>query len=137
MKNETSNAAAQSLREAGNRQFAAKDFSASFDSYTKSILSCPVENPEEKSLAHANRSAALYHLELYEDCLIDIEAAIENNYPENLTPKLLLRKAKALKKLDLSEDSIAVLEKLESAMENMNLTEKSMKCLTQSINLLP
>lgn len=125
LKREISLSSAKNLREAGNRLFAARDFSTCVETYSQSILSCPAENPEESSLAHANRSAALFQLELYDDCIRDIETALENSYPANFVPKLLLRKVKSLKKLGMSEDSEVVMRDLEVAMENMLSADKS------------
>jgi len=38
-------------------------------------------------------------MNLYEDCLKDIDRAISHNYPDNLKYKLLARKARCLKYL--------------------------------------
>ena len=80
------------------------------ETYTQSILSCPEENEVEQSLALANRSAALFQLELYEDCLEDIKMAISKKYPSHLLPKILVRKIKSLKKLGIVEDLPTTLE---------------------------
>jgi hypothetical protein len=124
VKRERSDEATKFFREVGNRQFSLKDYSTCIETYTQSILSCPEENDVEQSLALANRSAALFQLELYEDCLKDIKMAISKKYPSHLLPKILVRKIKTLKKLGIVEDLPTTLEELESAMKHMQMTEK-------------
>ena len=50
-------------------------------------------NNEELSLALANRSAALFHLKKYRECLADIDLALQYGYPAKSRPKLILRKS--------------------------------------------
>ncbi|XP_068913816.1 SET and MYND domain-containing protein 4-like [Tenebrio molitor] len=45
--------------------------------------------------AYAHRSAVLFKLEQYEDCIADIDRAFANNCPEELRASLKLRKTKA------------------------------------------
>jgi tetratricopeptide (TPR) repeat protein len=100
IKREQSDEATKYFREVGNRQFSLKDYSSCIETYTQSILSCPEESEVEKSLALANCSAALFQLELYEDCLEDIKLAIKTNYPSHLLPKLSFnQKNKIAKKI--------------------------------------
>lgn len=116
--------ATKHLREAGNRQFSLKDYAACVETYTQSILSCPNETETELSLAHANRSAALFQLELYEDCIKDISVSISKKYPSHLLPKVLLRKAKCFRKLNMLQESYLALKDLEESMKNLQLSEK-------------
>ncbi|KAK4011584.1 hypothetical protein OUZ56_020702 [Daphnia magna] len=99
VKRQRSLEAAKCFRETGNRQFSLKDYTACIEMYSQSILSCPVENEVELSLALANHSAALFQLDLFEDCLQDIRVALTKNYPSHLLPKILTRKIKSLQKL--------------------------------------
>lgn len=48
---------------------------------------------EELSIVYANRSAALYHMEDYDQTLRDISLAMQN-YPKHLAHKLHERKAR-------------------------------------------
>ncbi|KAG9351621.1 hypothetical protein JZ751_022872 [Albula glossodonta] len=54
---------------------------------------------EELSLCLANRSAALFHLCLYQECLQDISWALDQGYPIHLQQKLLNRRAQCLNRL--------------------------------------
>jgi tetratricopeptide (TPR) repeat protein len=46
-----------------------------------------------------NRSAALYNMRRYEDCLVDIENAIANDYDSKKIYKILLRKTRCMQLL--------------------------------------
>ena len=112
-------------RQEGNHFFSLKDYISCIKIYTLSINTCPPECSEEISLAYANRSAALFHIELYEDCIADIEMALKTSYPLKLYPKVLLRKAKCLQKLGEKECFQSTVEHLESAMKVLQIGEQS------------
>ncbi|XP_045027632.1 SET and MYND domain-containing protein 4-like isoform X1 [Daphnia magna] len=125
VKRQRSLEAAKCFRETGNRQFSLKDYTACIEMYSQSILSCPVENEVELSLALANRSAALFQLDLFEDCLQDIRVALMKNYPSHLLPKILTRKIKSLRKLGLMEDCQTTLAELEASLMHLQVSEKN------------
>ncbi|XP_022244902.1 SET and MYND domain-containing protein 4-like isoform X2 [Limulus polyphemus] len=94
---------ASELRVEGNRCFHDKDFGKAVECYTQSILSAPFPRPndagehhEELALGFANRSAALFHLHMYKECLKDIERAFQQGYPQELSYKLYQRKGMCL-----------------------------------------
>lgn len=58
------------------------------------------EDSTDVSLAYANRSACLYHLKMFKECLIDIRLAKEAGYPEHLMQKLNQREANCLKQIE-------------------------------------
>ncbi|KAK7072872.1 hypothetical protein SK128_011166 [Halocaridina rubra] len=100
----------EKFRKEGNKAFEKKNRSEALKLYNKSIVNAPhpplrigddiqadsQQKPdyetEALSLAYANRSAVLFELQQYEDCLSDIQRAMENGYPENLRQKLIKRK---------------------------------------------
>ena len=122
-KREKSVETSKSLRETGNHQFGLKDYPACVRTYTEAILSCPEEDAQECSLALANRSAALFQMNLFNECITDINVALERNYPSKLVAKVLLRKAKCLFKL--SQDYNQILANLEVAMQDLQVSDKS------------
>lgn len=63
--------------------------------YSQSIAFAPY-NSEELALGYGNRSALLFHLEIYKDCVKDCDGAIQLNSSVLLKVKLLCRKAKCL-----------------------------------------
>ena len=135
---EKSAASAQSLRGKGNIQFSLKNYASSVKLYTDSILCCPSDDTNEMSIAYANRSASLFQLELYEDCIADIDIAINHRYPAHLLPKILIRKMKSLNILRKTEDLKTVFVELDSAMKNLQLTEmKTSKMITLISKIFP
>lgn len=61
---------------------------------------------EELSIVIANRSAALNHLEQYEDALADIRRCLSLGYPRNLRYKVYERRARSLLALKRNKESI-------------------------------
>ncbi|XP_066589940.1 SET and MYND domain-containing protein 4-like isoform X2 [Prorops nasuta] len=99
---------AKLIKTLGNKEFQGKNYLSSIHSYTKSALYAPADS-EDLPVAIANRSAALYYLGKYEDCLKDINLAIELDYPEKLRFKLYLRAVEChlkLGKKKLAEESL-------------------------------
>ncbi|XP_061104789.1 SET and MYND domain-containing protein 4 [Conger conger] len=86
------------FREQGNLSFRARDYAAAVLHYSKGACHA-VQGGEESSLCLANRSAALFHLCLYQDCLEDIRRALDQGYPSHLQQKLLDRKTQCLNRL--------------------------------------
>jgi len=54
------------------------------------------DSDELMAYAHANRSAALYRKQLYKECLIDIDAALNHGYPKEKRKNLKKRGDKAI-----------------------------------------
>lgn len=55
----------------------------------------------------ANRSAALYHMQKYEDCLKDVARAYKFGYPKEKIYKLYEREAQSHLALKANEPAIA------------------------------
>lgn len=91
-----SNTVADNHRNAGNAFFAQKKWSEAIEEYNQSL--CHAETgTEPASLAYANRSNCFRYLGKYDNCLRDIELAIQANYPQRLMAKLEQRKADCVK----------------------------------------
>ncbi|KAK0060383.1 SET and MYND domain-containing protein 4 [Biomphalaria pfeifferi] len=86
-------------RNKGNKYFQLKQYKTAVDAYTQSCLNAPVGSGDNLALAFGNRSAALFHLELYKECLLDIQRATESGFPVDSFHKLLSRKTSALLRL--------------------------------------
>ncbi|XP_046753146.1 SET and MYND domain-containing protein 4-like [Diprion similis] len=110
------------LRNTGNHSFASGQYYTAVKQYTESIV-CALDSSEELALAYANRSAALFKINKYSDCVEDIDRALNLKYPDRLKIKLYKRKElslaalgrpgidtscqdtlNSLKKMDLQED---------------------------------
>lgn len=81
------------LRSKGNEAFKKHFDSTSLMLYTDCIRYAPYGSPEH-ALGLANRSAVLYHMKKFRDCVKDAEKALTLPYPERLKYKLLLRVAR-------------------------------------------
>lgn len=85
------------LKRQGNVAFQAQQYEEAARLYGRSqLLTPPAENGgADVAIVLANRSAALYHLKMYDQALEDIELALPA-YPKRLLYKLTERKARCL-----------------------------------------
>ncbi|XP_069040319.1 SET and MYND domain-containing protein 4 isoform X1 [Lepisosteus oculatus] len=94
---------ARLLREQGNGKFKARDYLGALLRYSKGV--CQADpGSQELALCLANRSAALFHLAQYQECLRDIRRALSQGYPGHLEPKLLARRAECLSQLERARE---------------------------------
>ncbi|XP_071362250.1 tetratricopeptide repeat protein 1 [Trachinotus anak] len=93
------------LKEKGNSQFKAGDWSEAECSYTEALVLCPVCFSRERAVLFSNRAAARLHLDLKDQAISDCTRAIELN-PDYV--RALLRRA------ELYEQT----EKLDEALED-------------------
>ncbi|KAM4726042.1 SET and MYND domain-containing protein 4 [Anableps anableps] len=96
---------AAKCREKGNSSFKARDYKAAALHYSQGICFAP-QSSEQLSLCFANRSAALYHLQQYQECLDDIDRALNTGYPSHLSHKLQDRHTLCLNHLSVWEKTI-------------------------------
>ncbi|XP_063708860.1 SET and MYND domain-containing protein 4-like [Culicoides brevitarsis] len=83
-------------RKEANRLFLKEqDLVGALELYNKSLCLSPVGS-ENIGICYANRSAVFFESGFYQFCLDNIELALENNYPEQLKPKLEARRLKCL-----------------------------------------
>jgi tetratricopeptide (TPR) repeat protein len=100
--------------------------------YSKSIATSD-KSSTTIALAYANRSAILYNLNKFTECIQDIDAALKLNYPNHLKANLLRRKAKCFKILGKTEvDEIC--EEAIRWLENVSLSDDKKKRLEVKIN---
>lgn len=94
------------FRTTGNLHFAKnnpEDFLIALKFYNKAICFAP-NNSENLCIAYANRSAVYFQMEMFEECLVNINMVYKiNNYPNNLWDKLKQRENKC--KAIISEDN--------------------------------
>lgn len=128
---EKSNEEAIKLREDGNKKFKEKKLEKALDLYTSS-LAFAKKNSENFSKAVANRSAVLFELELYEECIKDIETALEHNYPQELQPKIIKRKENARAKRTPNKE-IQYFQKIPEIPKNSKST--SIQCASNVLDI--
>ncbi|XP_023197563.1 SET and MYND domain-containing protein 4 [Xiphophorus maculatus] len=92
---------ASKCRETGNSIFKTRDYKAAALHYSQGICFAP-QSSEQLSLCYANRSAALYRLQQYQECLYDIDRALNTGYPAHLSHKLQDRHNLCLSHLPMS-----------------------------------
>ncbi|XP_076655257.1 protein-lysine N-methyltransferase SMYD4 [Halictus rubicundus] len=93
----------EEFRAQGNKVFVSKPLTSTscvdaLKLYTQSIAHAPCSS-EQLALAYANRSAVLFKLHKYEECIKDIDRALALPYPDNLRHKVNTRKTECLKAL--------------------------------------
>ncbi|XP_012277849.1 SET and MYND domain-containing protein 4-like [Orussus abietinus] len=114
------------IRVKGNELFTADPASSSryvtaWKMYSESIARAPPRS-KELALAYANRSAVLFRFKKYKECLEDIDRALSLDYPDDLKPKLLLRKGTCLKALGKPEYE-KTFEEAHQLIKKMSVTE--------------
>lgn len=93
-----------------------------------------VEN--EISILFANRSAVLYHQTQYDAALLEIERAIEMNYPRNLMYKLKERKARCFLAKKNSEEALKAFKEDIQALDDSNLPDEKHKKLEKDAQIM-
>ena len=96
-------------REKGNIYYQKHDYKLALEWYSRSVIWAPHpcsilrENTpigsDELALAFGNRSATLYQLKRYEECLSDIKLAFQNHFPIHIQYKLYDRMGRCLREL--------------------------------------
>lgn len=78
-------------RKYGKLLFNVREWQEAIDLFNESL--CFAEKGSQNiGIAYANRSACFFNLKMFDKCLIDIDLAIENNYPKHLVWQLEKRK---------------------------------------------
>ncbi|XP_005110357.2 SET and MYND domain-containing protein 4 [Aplysia californica] len=86
---------AQVWRNKGNRLFQRKRYQEAVAAYTQCHLSAPVQDGGDYVISLGNRSAALFHMEKYQECLTDVTRALASGFPKESRHKLLSRRVQA------------------------------------------
>lgn len=92
-------------RHRGNQFYVVhKNYLAALECYNESLCFAPAGS-ESLGMAYANRSAIYFEAGFFESCLINIELALDHDYPARLTPKLLERREKCLTDMNNQPDA--------------------------------
>lgn len=83
-------------RKSGNAEFTEDKFGVALECYNQSLLFAE-NGTEDIALAYGNRSACFFHLKKYDKCLVDIQLAIDANYPAKLMSKLEKRREECIR----------------------------------------
>ncbi|XP_031633952.1 uncharacterized protein LOC116347495 [Contarinia nasturtii] len=99
LETQKNNQISSELRIAGNSLFSKKDWLGALAKYNESLRYAEIDT-ENISTAYGNRSACLFHLKLFQKCLVDIEFAIKSN---KWLSKLEKRKVESLRLMNNDE----------------------------------
>lgn len=128
----------EKLREQGNKVFIKGTLNNmtcidALKLYTKSIAFAPYPS-EQLALAYANRSAVLFQLGLYLECIQDIDRALTLNYPDDLRAKLYVRKTECLIILESSVENI--MKETQYWLDKMTLNDANREKLQSKLDIL-
>lgn len=84
------NQEAQFFREAGKKWFAQGKYALAMKEFNNCLRLAENET-EEVGLAYANRSSCFFHMNMLEECMIDLKLAKRSRYPADLMTKLETR----------------------------------------------
>ncbi|VVD06120.1 unnamed protein product [Leptidea sinapis] len=111
-------------KEEGNKCVQKGDWVKALYCYNQSILDMPQKETEELSILFANRSAALNHLQRYEEALADIRRCLSLGYPRHLRYKVYERKARCLLVLKRNQEAIRAFQDTISALDEASSLSK-------------
>lgn len=112
-------------------------FHNAFELFTRSIALAPPGSPH-LSFAYFNRSCVFMRARLLDDCLKDMENALNAGYPDKLKAKLFLQKAQCLQVLNRSDHAEyqAAMEETSKWLPKMNKNNRKLakKLYDQQLN---
>lgn len=106
---EKSTAVASEYRQNGNEFFSEKEWVQATAFYNRSMCFAN-EGSTEMGLAYANRASCFFNMKMYSKCLIDIEHAKQNRYPEEKMTKLDERRTICLSMMEKEADQSELFE---------------------------
>ncbi|CAH2068307.1 unnamed protein product, partial [Iphiclides podalirius] len=115
---------ARQLKDDGNKAVQKGDWAKALQFYSQGMVFVPQKETEELSILYANRSAALNHLEQYEETLADIKRCLSLGYPRHLRYKVYERKAQTLLVLKRNQEAITAFQDTISALDEANSLNK-------------
>ncbi|CAB3257269.1 unnamed protein product [Arctia plantaginis] len=115
---------ARHLKDQANKAVQNGDWAKAMQLYSQSMIYMPEKETEELSIVLANRSAALNHLEQYEETLADIKRCLALGYPRHLRYKVYERKARCLLILKRNREAITAFQDTLSALDEATQLDK-------------
>ena len=122
-------------RDLGNKAYQHKKYLEALKLYNKSLI-CSLNGSQEIAVIYANRSAVFYAMKKYDECLKNLEAALNYNYPEKLKFKLIERYAKAKKAMGLFKEVLTLEQQWREAVEVGDIPEEKKLEISKVIDLL-
>lgn len=117
------------MQKSGNQHFVMGEDLEAIEYYTLSLAYA--DSDELMAYAYANRSAALYRKQLYKECLIDIDAALDHGYPKEKQKNLKERGDKAIteikKLVQIDSDDSDTRKVIDKLCSDNNVVESVIK----------
>lgn len=130
----------EKLRGQGNEIFT-KDFLNSVQCtkalkfYTKSIAFAPYPS-KQLALGYANRSAVLFQLDMHLECIQDIDRALKLDYPDDLRPKLYIRRMESWIISGSGSIETSIIEEAQYWLDKMSAINTNKQKLQSKLNTL-
>ena len=116
---------AESLKTEGNKFFQKQEHYKALEKYNKAILLAPTcDSKGLLGVLFANRSAVLFSMSKYSQCLVNIELALAHGYPQDTKYKLLIRRAKCYQFTASEKEFQDSLDAATSSLASANLSNK-------------
>lgn len=93
------NVRSDQIRQKGNNAFAKGDYFDAFIFYNEALRYAEAES-EQLGTCFANRSAVFLKVKQYQACLQNIESSRQNQCPQNILPKLIIRENACKQQMD-------------------------------------
>lgn len=127
------------LREEGNKSYGRGDHKQALECYTRAVLCAPVTlgpdiSAEEMVLAHGNRSATLFQLHRYKECLDDIAVALKYGYPEALRYKIYDRQGRCYMELEYFDKALEAFENVIKSLSDSKMDEQQQSNASRNTN---
>ncbi len=103
------------------------------ESQTEDDGTAKEDNQYTMSYVVANRSASLFFLHRYQECLEDIDMALDLGYPEELMFKLHERKGKCFAQLGRNQEAIDSFKEASTCLSTAKLDHKGKQNVIQSL----
>ena len=129
---------AAEFRQKGNQYFQNKSYISALDAYSKSVIQAPLlkegdEGDNELALSYGNRSATLYHLNRFRDCLDDIELALQSGYPKDSYYKLYDRQGKCFLAIGKGKNAKESFSKAVDCIKSAKMDERLLAKWNESL----
>lgn len=110
------------MKQNANDAFRNKNWMDALMLYSKSYVTMPSEKESDISIILANRSAALFHLQKFDEALSDISRSINLGYPKELCYKLHERSAQCYLAKKIYKKASEAFKKTITALDDSKLT---------------
>lgn len=121
-------------RKKGNKFFGLQNYIEAMKCYNQSLCYAEIGS-ENMALAYSNRSACYFHMNKYEEVLVDIELARKANLPDRLTQKLKNREVESLLCISIKKSMSTNQQKAISGFKLSYEANKNFPCTVNMVKI--